>query len=172
MKKENDCVRLFFIVLIYRLVVLSVLVLASKQPLTGLAQWFDGAAYMRIAESFPLPYHEPSMIADTKTYPLFPLMIFLFNLVLRNIVLSSYLVVTLASTLAVVVFYKIASKFSDHAFSLAILFSCFSPNWVHCSTFLYAEPIFMLFLLLAVWFFLEEKFLKTRGVPKNAALEQ
>jgi len=155
---RNKAIQIFLIALGTRLLILLLLHFVSKYPFSELASWYDGEAYLDIARSFPLPYDSPSMFAKTKFYPLFPLFIYVTNLFFHHITASAYFVVVVASSLSVVVFYNIAKDYSDRSFELAILFCFFPPQWTLVSTFVWSEPVFIFFLLLAVYFFLKSRY--------------
>ncbi len=152
-------IRLFLIALTIRLVTLLLIGLFTPHPFNKLATYYDSDSYLAITQSFPLPYNSPSMIHDVRHYPLLPFFIFLTNLLFRSLVFSGHFVVIVASSMACVVFYNIAKKYSDNAYELAMLFSCFPPKWLHVSTFIFSEPVFMVFLLFGILLLSRERYL-------------
>ena len=154
---KDKNVQLFFSALGVRLIVLLLISIFAPLPFSELANWYDGDSYIQISQSFPLPYEYPSMLKKVKFYPLFPFLIYLTSMVVKNSVVSAYLIVVLASSLSVVVFYNIAKKYTENAFELSLLFCCFPPKWLAVSTFVWSEPVFMLCLLSAFLLFLEDK---------------
>jgi len=118
----------------------------------------DTPSYLKIAHSFPLPYSNPSLLADTIHYPLYPAVVYLTNLLCDNWQVSAYVTIISISALTSVIFYHIANKYSKYALSLSLLFSCFPPKWVQVEVYPLSEPIFMLLLLLAVLMHLNKKY--------------
>lgn len=155
----NPNMRVFFIALLIRLTTLLLIALFTPYSLNELSTRYDSDSYLAITNSFPVPYNAPSMLPDAKHYPLLPFFIFLTNLLLNHLILSAHFVVLMAGSIAVVIFYNIAKKYSDNAYELAVLFSCFPPKWLHVSTFIFSEPVFMMFLLLGILLILEKKYL-------------
>ncbi len=155
----NTSVQLFILAFFIRLLVLILIGMFGPHSFETLSKWYNADSYLDIAGSFPLPYDPPDMAWDTKNYPLFPFFIYVSSLIFDNIVFCGYFVVVVFSSLATVIFYKIAQKFSDNAFSLALIFCCFSPRWLALSTYLWSEPVFIFFLLLAFLFFIKDDFL-------------
>ena len=142
----------------YKLIILLALYIISGRSWDVLLSFGDVPSYLRIARSFPFPYNDPSMLQNSIHYPLYPAIVYLANLLLGNWVLSGCLTNIGISSLSSVLFYLIACKFSRHALSLALLFSCLPPKWVQVSIYPLSEPIFMFFLLLAVLMHLNQKF--------------
>jgi len=142
----------------HKLLGLLILYFATGRSLGLLLSFGDTPSYLRIAQSFPLPYSDPAMLASTIHYPLYPMTIYLVNLLANNWIASGYLSIIGISSLASVVFYCIARKFSSHAFSLALLSSCLPPKWVQVSLYPLSEPVLMLFLLLAVLTHLDRRY--------------
>ena len=158
MPLRNTNAQLLLIALSYKVVVLFSLYFVSGGSFSDLLNWGDIHSYIKIAQSFPLPYADGSMLNDVKHYPLYPFAVFIVNGIFNNIVFSAFFTVIASSSVAVVVFYNIAKGYSKNAFPLAILFACLPPKWVQISVFPWSEPIFILLLLLSVLLFLKERY--------------
>jgi hypothetical protein len=155
---KNPNMRLFIIAILIRLTSLLLITLFTPYSLTELSTRYDSDSYLAITSSFPAPYKAPSMLPNAKHYPLLPFFIFITNIFFNHFIFSAHFVVLVAGSIVVVIFYNIAKKYSDKAYELALLFSCFPPKWLHVSTLIFSEPVFMVFLLLGILFILKERY--------------
>jgi hypothetical protein len=148
---SNRSLQLLVIALAFRLLTILLIGNLSPHGFSEMANWYDGKSYLAIAESYPWPYDPPEHRLNARHYPLYPFFIYLFSLVLKNYVLSAYFVTVLAGALAVVAFYHLAKQFTARAFQISLIFCCFPPKWLSVSTFVWAEPVFVLALISAFY---------------------
>ena len=155
----NRSLQIFAIALAFRLLTILLIGNLSPHSFTEMANWYDGKSYIAIAESYPWPYDPPEYRVNARHYPLYPFFIYLLALVLKNYALSAYVVSVLAGALAVVAFYHLARQFTERAFQISLIFCCFPPKWLSVSTFVWAEPVFVLMLILSFYLLARDKYL-------------
>ncbi len=129
---------------------------------------YDGLEYIIIAKSLynpeiisTLPQSLPE-IYYAAHFPFYSLLIILFAPVLGF--LKSMLFVTLLSTIgSVIVFYFLIKNFklTEHPLALSLVFLMIPARWVIVRSIGSSEPTFILFVLLALYFFL--KFEQTKS---------
>ena len=148
---SNRSLQLFVIALAFRLLTILLIGTWSPHSFSEMANWYDGDNYIAIAQSYPLPYDTPEHRSNVRQYPLYPFFIYVFSLVLKNYALSAYCVSVLAGALAVVAFYHLARQYTERAYQIAMIFCCFPPKWLSVSTFVWAEPVFVVLLIFAFY---------------------
>lgn len=157
---KKNLLLLLFWVLILKIIILSVLFLSANCSFVELAKFGDVQSYLRIADSFPFPYSREGMQTDTIHYPLFPFFIWFFSSIFGgNLVLSGFFSAILISSLCSLVLYAIAKQFTQRAFEIALIFAVLPDKWAQVSVYPFSEPVFILFLLIAVYFHLKENFI-------------
>lgn len=152
--------QLFIISLLTKIVFISILMIVNKISFGTWCRWYDGAAYIVIAKSFPIPYYPIELIGTAKWYPFYPLLIFcvapLFHF---NYYISSIILSILFSSLAPFILYKIINTFNEKIpFTAAFLFIFLPPKWFLLSHFPMAEPLYLFLILLSVLFYIEGKY--------------
>ena len=132
---------------------------AAAVPLGSLAVFFDGHLYLEIAKSFPLPY-APEAIDYAGHAPGFPASIYLARLLVPD-ALAGWGAVALAavfaaSAYATVVFYDVCRLLELPAAGGALVFAVANPEWLSLASTAHAEPLAMLFSLLALRAYLND----------------
>jgi hypothetical protein len=121
-------------------------------PLTHLGVYFDGHVYIEIAKSFPLPY-----ASEGRHYlghaPGYPALIALLRALAPGLVnwgAAALLASWLPAALAAVAFHALCRAAGCRALWPSLLFVVGNPRWFVMGSTAHAEPLAMLFTLLAM----------------------
>lgn len=139
------------------LVLIMLLVLALRLvtiPARKMVQ-FDETAYLRMAENLAagIKPWDISGLTDTHYAPLLPMFIAAFSFVVRDIVLSGYIVVALFGSLLVLPTYFLARELINPKVGLmAAALTGLTPIFLGTSEYIYSEMLYIFFMLSAVYY--------------------
>ncbi len=139
---------------------LGFLFAASKAlavPVLDLALRYDGHVYLRIARTLPRLYIEGDSPFLTGWFPLYPVLIRMTGLIVHDLRLSAILVSLSFSVWSVVLFHRLASRFSRRPDLAALLFLFFPPMWLVVGGLGFVEPILVCSAMLGVLAVLEKR---------------
>ena len=135
--------------------------------LAQLSTKWDSVYYVDIARN---GYVAGSVTANYAFAPGYPALIWLTNLVVGNLLISAAVVSNVFSVLAALAFYFVAERYFGATGALySSLAFAFFPTFVTYGLVSYSEPVYLLFEILAVYYFLREKYLYT-GVAASVAV--
>ncbi|HNT56746.1 MAG TPA: hypothetical protein PKL99_02595 [Syntrophales bacterium] len=150
---------LFFLAAALKTMTLGVLFLTADCSLNELAKFADVQSYLKIAESYPLPYSMEGMESNVRHYPLFPFLVWVMSpFFAGNFVYAGFFTAISISALCSVVLYLIARQFTKKAFLISLVFAVMPDKWAQVSVYPLSESVFVLFLLLAAYFHLKDHF--------------
>jgi Gpi18-like mannosyltransferase len=125
----------------------------EKFDLYSVFKTWDGQHYLFLAEN---GYSHAG--SSAAFYPLFPLLISLFRIIIPQSILAGYVLVTLLSLGMIYFFYRLVERIwnKDVAYISSLLFICFPTSFY--SSILYSESLFLFLVLLFFWFLVERKY--------------
>lgn len=152
LSRVKSSIKSWHILLLLMAVAAAIRILAA---LTRPIIQFDETAYVTMAESLTLGLGPEDLTREVSTYfsPLLPLFITSFAFILRNHVLSGYVVNIVIGSLTLFPIYLLGKEFAGRRVGLmAAALLAVWPLFVDYSTRIYSETLFVFFLLLAVVF--------------------
>ncbi len=129
--------------------------LAAAASATGVA-WrdlalrYDGHVYLEIAKTFPRLYVSEQGPYLTTWFPLYPALIRLAGFLTGDLRTAALAVSLAAATAAVLLFRRLAGRFSRRPLLAAGLFVFFPPMWLLTGSLSFVEPVFLCAVLAAV----------------------
>lgn len=170
-KKDNrDWLIIAAIYLLASLILYSYYWFFSPTKMEIIYQNWDGPVYAAIAQSFyipktidTIPYAQFLRDANylTSAFPLYPIAIKIFSAI--GYFKSMIFVSQLAGLAAIITFYELVkkNKLTGHPLILSIIFIFLSPRWFISTHTGSSNPMFVLFILLTLYFFAQNKYLKS-----------
>jgi hypothetical protein len=156
LKKE---LLIFILAFALKIIILGALLWSANFSFNELTGFSDVRSYLKIAESYPLPYSLEGMQVNARHYPLFPFFVWIISPVFAgNIVYAGFFTAILISSLCCVVLYLIAKQFTQQAFLISLIFAVLPDKWAQVSVYPLSEAVFVLFLLAAVYYHLKGNF--------------
>jgi hypothetical protein len=130
-----------------------------------LALRYDGHVYLLIAKTYPHLYVGPLQLFPalkdptflTGWFPLYPLLIRVAGFVTGDLRVAALAVSWLASTSAVLLFHRLAARFTDRPGLAAAIFIFFPPMGLTMGGLAFVEPVFVCAALAAVVAALEDR---------------
>lgn len=151
---------IFILAVALKTILLGAIFLSANCSFDELVKFADVRSYLKIADSFPLPYSLEGMQANAMHYPLFPFFVWIISpLFSGNLVYAGFFTVILISSLCCVILYLIAEQFTERAFEISLIFAVLPDKWAQVSIYPLSEPTFVLFLLLAVYYHLKGNYI-------------
>lgn len=151
---------IFTLAVTLKIILLGALFLSANCSFDELVWFADVQSYLKIADSFPLPYSFEGMQANAKHYPLLPFFMWIISpFFAGNFVYAGFFSAIMISSLCCVVLYLIAKQFTERAFEISLIFAVLPDKWAQVSIYPLSESIFILFLLLAVYYHLKGNFI-------------
>lgn len=150
-------VSLFLLALVLRLLMTWLAGAYTGMTRANLALLYDGHIYLLISRSFPHPYqgiHEFFPVFRDSTYftgwfPAYPATVWMFDMVLRETRVAALTASVLAGSLAVALFYRLASRVSSRPLEAALVFSIFPATWLLVGGLSFVEPLYLCLLIAA-----------------------
>lgn len=130
---------------------------ALAVPVLDLALRYDGHVYLRIAESLPWLYVEGDSPFLSGWFPLYPVLIRLLGCAVPDLRLSAILASLSFSALSVVLFHRLAVRFSSRPDLAALLFVFFPPMWLVVGGLAFVEPLLVCAMIAGVLAVLEDR---------------
>lgn len=115
-----------------------------------LALRYDGHVYLRIAKTLPALYVSDEGPLLTGWFPLYPVLIRAAGALTGDLRVSALLVSVLASAAGVLLFHRLASRFSPRPGLATAAFVVFPPMWLVCGGLAFVEPILVCAAIAAV----------------------
>lgn len=129
---------------------------------------YDGPIYVVLAKTLynkeelqRINFNKLPFIYYANHFPLFPLIIRAVNVIIHNYFRSLILLTWISAALFTSIFYLFIKKFklSNKPFLLAVVSLFLPPRWLAVRTVGGTEPIFMLFLVIALYLWFNKKYL-------------
>lgn len=137
------------------LIMLAALAIRILATMTRSMIQFDETAYVRMAENLAngLGPLDVSGLTSTHFSPLLPLMIAAVAFVVRDYILSGYIVVIIFSTLILLPTYLLGKELvGERAGLMAAALMAVSPFFISTSEFIYSESVDIFFMMMALFF--------------------
>jgi hypothetical protein len=115
-----------------------------------LALRYDGHIYLQIAKTLPRLYVSERGAYLTTWLPLYPALIRLAGFLTGDLRTAALAVSAAAAAAAVVLFRRLAGRFSERPALAAVLFLFFPPMWLLTGSLAFVEPVFLCAVLAAV----------------------
>ena len=141
--------------LVLVLIVLMALVVRVLATLTRQMVQFDETAYLRMAENLAAGngLHDISALTTTHFSPLLPIFIAGVAAVLRNYVLSGYVVVTVFGCLLLIPVYLLGKElFGIRTGLMAAALMAVEPFFVGTTEYIYSETLYIFFLFMSLYY--------------------
>lgn len=129
---------------------------------------YDGPIYVVLAKTLynqeelqRINFNKLPFIYYANHFPLFPLIIRVTTIIIHNYFRSLILLTWIPAALFTSIFYLFIKKFklSNKPFLLAVVSLFLPPRWLAARTVGGTEPIFMLFLIIALYLWFDKKYL-------------
>ena len=142
-------------------------------PALDLALRYDGHVYLRIAHTLPALYVVPGQGPYlTGWFPLYPLLIRAAAAIVPDYRAAALAVSAIASASAVLLFRRLAGRFSRRPDLAAILFIFLPPMWLVTGSLAFVEPVFLCAALAAALAALDDRPWAAGAACAAAALAQ
>ncbi len=145
-----------------------------------LSLFYDGLSYIYIAKSFPRVYigapadfpifYKP--VGFTAFFAFYPLLIRAVDFLLHDARIAALSVSQLSASLAVVVFHRLACRFSARPALAALIFCVFPPTWLLTGSAAMVESVFLLVWLACLLFWKKGELSKAAACAAVAMLTQ
>lgn len=137
-----------------------------------LALRYDGHVYLRIAKTLPALYVSDQGPLLTGWFPLYPVLIRAAGALTGDLRTAAILISITASAAGVVLFHRLAARFSSRPGLAAAVFVVFPPMWLVCGGLAFVEPLLVCAAIAAVLAAVEERPWVCGAAAAAAALSQ
>lgn len=155
-----------------RIVFLAAAASALGVDWRDLALRYDGHVYLRIAKTLPALYVSDQGPLLTGWFPLYPVLIRAAGALTADLRIAAILVSIAASAAAVLLFHRLAGRFSARPGLAAAVFVVFPPMWLVCGGLAFVEPVLVCAAVAAVLAALEDRPWAAGAAAAAAALSQ
>lgn len=155
-----------------RIVFLAAAASALGVDWRDLALRYDGHVYLRIAKTLPALYVSDQGPLLTGWFPLYPVLIRAAGALTGDLRIAAILVSMAASAAAVLLFHRLAGRFSARPGLAAAVFVVFPPMWLVCGGLAFVEPVLVCAAVAAVLAAVEERPWACGAAAAAAALSQ